>query len=272
MTRREFLGYTSLFLGAALFPAPRLAVGNAPDGPTGSGKDPSDGGKTALGPEESPPDRKYIFLTIDDGPTTVMGDILDLLRMTSCRATFFCIGSLLEAGEGRALALRALAEGHRIGNHSYTFPHPSFPTLTYDRAREEIDKTHQIIGEILKEAGTDYGLHGSYFRFPFGYSGGKRVVAYLHSLGYAIYRWNINSFDWKCERRKATVSWVEKRCIAGRDGDIILCHDHGPSGIACRLIPSIVTSYRARGFDFETLAPYRTIRAAKHLRSKNVIS
>jgi peptidoglycan/xylan/chitin deacetylase (PgdA/CDA1 family) len=216
-------------------------------------------------------DRKCIFLTIDDGPTEIMAGILDLLRDASCHATFFCIGSLLLKDEGKALALRALREGHRIGNHSYTFPHPSFPTLSYVRAVEEIDRTDEIIGDLLEESGLDYRLHGRFFRFPFGYSGGQKVVKYLHSLGYTIYRWNINSLDWKCERRSATLLSVERRCLSGKDGDIILCHDHGKAGIADRLIPAILDHYSKLDYDFETLADYLHIRSVKKLVAKNVV-
>jgi peptidoglycan/xylan/chitin deacetylase (PgdA/CDA1 family) len=234
-----------------------------------------DGGSTPIQPislaGDSAADPRYIFLTIDDGPTELMADILDILKETSCGATFFCIGSLLETEPGKALAARALGEGHRIGNHSYTFPHFSFPTLTYEKAVDEIDRTHDIIGKILADAGTDYTRHGKYFRFPFGYSGGKKVVTYLHGLGYTIYRWNINSFDWKCERHKATLSWVEKRCLSAKDGDIILCHDHGSAGIARRIIPAVVDYYRPRDFVFETLARYKAVRDEEGLKTKNVV-
>ncbi len=271
MNRREFLRDLSLLFGAALIPAPGSLVGTPADAP-GVQEDnlPAKRGPT-LSPMNVELDKKYIFLTIDDGPTEEMENILNFLRSASCRATFFCIGSLLQKDEGRALALRALQEGHRIGNHSYTFPHPSFPTISYSRAVEEIDKTHEIIGGLLEEAGLDYTLHGKYFRFPFGYSGGKRVVKYLHSLGYTIYRWNINSFDWECEWRKASLSWVKKRCLSGKDGDIILCHDHGRQGTAQQLIPAILDYYKGKDYVFETLNQYPLIRAVKGLKSKNVI-
>ena len=68
--------------------------------------------------------RRRLFLTFDDGPLLCTGRILDLLAESQQKATFFVIGRNLEHPKFRDLAIRALREGHDIGNHSYT--HPDF--------------------------------------------------------------------------------------------------------------------------------------------------
>ena len=62
-----------------------------------------------------------VALTFDDGPGPQTPDILDLFRQHGGHGTFFVLG---ESVEGREEILgRTIAEGHEIGNHTYSHPH-----------------------------------------------------------------------------------------------------------------------------------------------------
>ncbi len=62
-----------------------------------------------------------IALTFDDGPDPEWTpQILDILKAKHVKATFFIIGANAEANPG--LIQRILAEGHELGNHTYTHP------------------------------------------------------------------------------------------------------------------------------------------------------
>ena len=62
-----------------------------------------------------------LTLSFDNGPEPdVTPAVLDILARRNLRATFFVIGDKLAQPGRRALAERAHAEGHWIGNHSYT--------------------------------------------------------------------------------------------------------------------------------------------------------
>ena len=65
-----------------------------------------------------------VALTFDDGPSAEWTPkILDILKQKGVKATFFIVG---ENGETNPrLVQRILAEGHEIGNH--TFTHPNSP-------------------------------------------------------------------------------------------------------------------------------------------------
>lgn len=64
-------------------------------------------------------DNKELFLTFDDGPTPGVTEIvLDLLLEYKAKATFFCLGKNVEKNPN--LFKRIIAEGHSIGNHSYS--------------------------------------------------------------------------------------------------------------------------------------------------------
>lgn len=62
---------------------------------------------------------RVVALTFDDGPVAArLDDVLGALRSRSVHATFFVTGGDLEAAPeaGR----RLVAEGHQLGNHSYS--------------------------------------------------------------------------------------------------------------------------------------------------------
>ena len=108
--------------------------------------------------------RHRVFLTFDDGPLLCTGRILDLLAESRQKATFFVIGRNLERPKFRDLAIRALREGHDIGNHSYT--HPNFSTVSAQRAEMEIFKTHEIINGLVRETGVDHCSPKPIFQIP----------------------------------------------------------------------------------------------------------
>ena len=64
--------------------------------------------------------RKVLALSFDDGPGGVTADVLDQLAAHDAKGTFFLLGR--EVGKRPDLVRRAVAEGHELGNH--TFSHP----------------------------------------------------------------------------------------------------------------------------------------------------
>ena len=66
-----------------------------------------------------------VTLTFDNGPEPeVTPGVLDTLAAAGIKATFFVLGHKLALPGRRALAERAAAEGHWIGNHTYTHSTP----------------------------------------------------------------------------------------------------------------------------------------------------
>lgn len=124
--------------------------------------------------------RKYVALTLDDGPTPEGTDqLLSLLERHQARATFFLVGDSLERfPEAGARIARA---GHEIGNHSYS--HSRMIFRSQDFIRREVEQTDRAIratgyaGEIL-------------FRPPFG----KKLFGlpwYLSQTGRKTLMWSI---------------------------------------------------------------------------------
>ncbi|MXP62101.1 polysaccharide deacetylase family protein [Roseomonas sp. M0104] len=87
-----------------------------------------------------------VTLSFDNGPEPeVTPGVLDVLRARGLRATFFVIGRKLAAC--RTLAARAHAEGHWIGNHSWSHSGPLGGRPDKDAAAE-IGRTQDLIGKL----------------------------------------------------------------------------------------------------------------------------
>ncbi|KAJ3107502.1 chitin deacetylase [Phlyctochytrium bullatum] len=104
---------------------------------------------------------KWAF-TVDDGPSAVTREFLDVLKYYNVTATFFTVGANLvgaNAGGTTADLRAAFNAGHQIGYHTWT--HPQLTTLTTD----------QIVAEIIWNAIAVYkaiGLVPRYLRPPYG--------------------------------------------------------------------------------------------------------
>ncbi len=104
---------------------------------------------------------KTAYLTIDDGPTEETKRYIDFLTSKAIRALWFCQGRQLE----RFLeeAIYAIQNGQVLGNHSYDHPH--FSEINLDQARDQIQRTDQILEEIYSKAGIS--RPAKLFRFPY---------------------------------------------------------------------------------------------------------
>jgi peptidoglycan-N-acetylglucosamine deacetylase len=87
-------------------------------------------------------EERVVALTFDDGPSAPHTDsILDLLRDAGVPATFFVTGSALERFPGTAQ--RMAAEGHELGNHSYS--HDVMVLRSQRTIRREVETTDSLI-------------------------------------------------------------------------------------------------------------------------------
>ena len=89
-----------------------------------------------------------VTLSFDNGPTPgVTEQVLDVLAAQGVPATFFVVGSRLADRAGRQAARRALAEGHRVGGHtwSHRVPFGTADDATVDR---ELDDTARAVADV----------------------------------------------------------------------------------------------------------------------------
>src|SRR4051812_41480006 len=89
-----------------------------------------------------------LTLTFDNGPEPeVTPHVLDVLARRGVRATVFVLGHQLAKPGRRALAERAKAEGHWIGNHTWSHSGPLGTRHDPGLAEREIGRTQQELGD-----------------------------------------------------------------------------------------------------------------------------
>lgn len=109
--------------------------------------------------------QKIAYLTIDDSPTAGFRDKMLYLKEKAIPAVFFCIGQLMEQRPDELI--ESIHKGFIIANHSYS--HPAFSKISLEQAKEEIEKTDEIIASLYQKAGVQRPT--KWFRFPYGDKG-----------------------------------------------------------------------------------------------------
>jgi peptidoglycan/xylan/chitin deacetylase (PgdA/CDA1 family) len=136
-----------------------------------------------------------VTLSFDNGPEPeITPQVLDVLDRRNIKTTFFVIGEKIADPERRALAQRAHAEGHWIGNHTFTHSVPLGRRSEPDVASTEIGRTQELLGDLAHPA--------RLFR-PFGGGGNlddcllnEDVVEFLRRGRYTCVLWNAIPRDW----------------------------------------------------------------------------
>jgi peptidoglycan/xylan/chitin deacetylase (PgdA/CDA1 family) len=187
---------------------------------------------------EGPADGNRVALTFDDGPTPGVTDrILDALKQRQAHATFFMIGERIAAAP--ELARRVLAEGHDIGNH--TFTHAKLTTLSEPHVEREIQRTQDTIRELLNH-------RAAWFRPPYG-AFRQDQAHWAHERDMAVALWSVDSGDWS---RPGEKQIVDKVVTDVKPGSIILCHDlHEQTAQA---LPELLDKLQGRGSSLVTLS------------------
>lgn len=179
--------------------------------------------------ERNDTQQESLFLTFDDGPLVYTGRIVELLAEKRHKATFFVIGRNLENPHLRKFAIKALQEGHDLGNHSYE--HPNFSTISAKRAAREIMLAHALIREVVEEAEVDSSRQNLYFRFPYGVTGTGSSYAssreILADLNYKVAGWDLDTRDWSMEVGSfgMSTSRVIASLKSAKPWDVVLLHD-----------------------------------------------
>lgn len=171
---------------------------------------------------------KVVALTFDDGPHRVYtGEVLDVLKDYRVPATFFCIGS--EAEKYPEVVRRIFAEGHTVGNHSYSHA-GRFPFYSLQHMEKDLRLAQEILERIT-------GRPVTLFRPPFGVTN-PTIAKVVKKTGYRTIGWNIRSFD----TREESPDRILRR-IAGRlePGSVILLHDRlaGSAALLKRLLDEL---------------------------------
>ena len=194
---------------------------------------------------------RKMALTFDDGPDPRFTPrVLEILKEKQVPAAFFVTG--LAANQSLGLLQRIYAEGHEIGNHTYT--HPRFDQISRAQLRIELNLTARLFEGSL-------GIKTLLFRPPYGVdhqpeSADEVVLLPIpQSMGYVIVGSKIDPHDWGeagggQPPSGATIAARAVEQALAAKGNIILLHDGGGDrSRTVAALPEIIDRLRAAGFE-----------------------
>src|SRR5437016_7768691 len=195
---------------------------------------------------------RKLALTFDDGPDpTWTPKVLDILKEKNVPATFFVIG--WDANRWPQLLRREYAEGHEVGNHTYSHPDWEDPRLSPTQIRWELNLTERLIESTL-------GVKSLLFRPPYGIDHQPEFaeeVAHLpiaQEMGYIIVGQKVDPDDWSQLAPGVPLpaaKIVENVLREAPKGNIILLHDGGGDrSQTVAALPQLIDALRAERYEF----------------------
>lgn len=186
------------------------------------------------------PDGKVVYLTFDDGPSTLTGQFLDVLKENNVQATFFMQGSNLQNTNFQGDVKRAIKEGHYIGAHSMT--HNNKKLYTDGQFVPEMQATLSLIHEIT-------GTSPKLVRPPYGSAPGlksKQMRDQTVEAGIKVWDWTIDSRDWELkDNPNQIIESVKKQTT--KDVEVVLMHEKIQT---LQALPEIIKFYKDQGYEF----------------------
>ena len=189
--------------------------------------------------------RKVVALTFDDGPNpATTNQALDTLSKYGIKATFFVLGKNVSGNEG--ILKRMKADGHVIGNHSWS--HPVLSKLSLDDAKKQITDTEDALTKVL-------GSSSKLMRPPYG----AITDDIRNSLDLSFIMWNVDSLDWKSKNEAAILTEIQREV---KNGSIILMHDIHSETV--NALPKVIDYLKGQGYDFVTVPDLLDSRLKAH--------
>lgn len=184
---------------------------------------------------------KTIYLTFDEGyENGYTTQILDVLKEKNVPAVFFVTYDYVEKNPD--LIRRMIDEGHTVGNH--TCNHPSMPTISVEKQREEIETLHNCVKE-------QFGYTMTLFRPPKG-EFSEQSLAVTQSLGYQTIFWSFAYADWDAEKQPDPADALKKTVERVHDGAIYLLH--AVSKTNTEILGQWIDRVNQQGYCFGSLA------------------
>lgn len=185
-----------------------------------------------------------ICLTFDNGPEPeVTPGVLDILARRRLPATFFAVGEKLRHPAARALAERARAEGHALGNHTLTHGAP-LGRRGGAEAVAEIAACDALLGP-LREPGRLFRPNGG------GGALGPHLLnasaaRHLRAGGHTVVLWNAVPRDFADPE-----GWPERAAAqhAAATAPVLLVLHDLPNG-AMRHLDRVLGGWQDRGVTF----------------------
>jgi peptidoglycan-N-acetylmuramic acid deacetylase len=185
--------------------------------------------------------RKVIYLTFDNGyENGFTARILDTLKEKQVPAAFFVTGHYIK--DQPELLKRMQAEGHIVGNHSWS--HPDMTTISDSKIKEELDKVKTQASLVTEQQDMIY------LRPPRGIFS-ERTLAVTKGLGYTNVFWSIAYKDWDVNAQKGSQFAYDSVMKQLHPGAIMLLHSISKDNTEA--LGRIIDGARSQGYEFLSL-------------------
>lgn len=188
-------------------------------------------------------DMKLCALTFDDGPSAdpeLTVQVLDNLKKNRIHATFFIIGKNVTA-ETVPVLKRIEAEGHQIGNHSWS--HDKMTGMSAEQIRTSVERTSEIIRKYT-------GITPVFFRPP-----SLAVSPNMYKTIDMPFVSGIPGYDWPGGGGDTEEKIVESVLKNMDDGAVILLHDVQPKPHPTpKAVNKLIIKLKEQGYEFVTLS------------------
>ncbi len=195
---------------------------------------------------------KAVALTYDDGPNSpYTDDLLDVLQEFDAKATFFAVGESIKSNPD--VTRRLIAEGHELGNHSYS--HKQLVNISLDTIRSEIQKTDDVISDLGFKANT-------HFRAPYGLKR-IRLPWELAQRKKVSILWDVDPKDFENPGPETIADSIVQNV---KPGSIVLMHDGMQDGDRNRSQTVAATKLalqqlQQEGYQFKTISELMALEA-----------
>lgn len=187
-------------------------------------------------------DEKILYLTFDCGyENGNTPSILDTLKKHKVSATFFVVGTYIEAEP--ELVQRMTEEGHTVGNH--TWHHPDMSQIaSLDAFRKELADVETAFQEVTGQQMTRF------YRPPQGlYSESNLKMA--KELRYKTFFWSLAYVDWLDDDQPTKEEAFDKLLGRIHPGAIVLLHS--TSDTNALILDELLTKWEEIGYQIRPL-------------------
>lgn len=208
----------------------------------------------------NPQKPKVVFLTFDDGPSTInTTKILNILNQNQVHATFFLVGNRINP-QTQELIKKEYDQGNGIGIHSFShdysilYPKNVSNSITI---LNEAQKTQNILKSFLGPQ-----FNSRVWRYPGGAMSWKNIATSEILLQKNNYTW----IDWNAANGDALGTKSPQNVVASlnyhkmslqvypaSNVKVVLMHDDNSKKVTIAALPQIIKYYRDHGYKFGIL-------------------
>ncbi|WBY63645.1 polysaccharide deacetylase family protein [Thermocaproicibacter melissae] len=206
-------------------------------------------------PSETPsyqtslPKEKTVYLTFDDGPSSLTKPLLDILDQYQVKATFFVVG-VNDKNETRDLQ-EIVKRGQAIGVHSWTHNYRQI-YASEEAFFADFDRMHKA---ILDATGVDTKI----CRFPggsvnsFNAKTRREIIMGLKRRGYVYFDWNVCSEDAAKAKTPEEIYQYALNGVHQHRVSVVLFHNTAAKQATLQQLPRFLSTLKSEGYKFAVL-------------------